>query len=202
MENNIIETTNSRIDEILAARAAELAAGENALEDAKAAFVVAQNRADIATAATDVDGYCSAYNDMEKAARTVEVYEARMKQLRGKRIVSVEEDANTMAAIRTYQKELQEKATAEILDLLSKIEDVGKQYWSMQDRANDLIWRWHKEICQQPHPLYPTQDVWPQHLSAADDELRSTIRSIVTLYFYRKHKGVDQYHGVGTIWTK
>lgn len=202
MNKSVIKTVNTRIDEILSTRNAELADAEKALADAKAAVASGQSRAEAATAATDVDGYCAACEDVEKATRSVEVYEKRLEQLRGNRLVSIEEDARTVTEIRTYQKDLQDKTTESIINLLSQIEDISQAYFLNQDEANRLIARWHNQVCQQPHPRGSDLPVSVYDLHAQDGNLRSAICDLVTNYFYRKQKGLAVYQGVGSIWTK
>lgn len=201
MNKSVIKTVNTRIDEILSARNAELADAEKALADAKAAVASAQSRAEAATAATDVDGYCAACEDVEKATRSVEVYEKRLKHLRGNRLVSIEEDTRTVAEIRAYQKELQDKTTEAILNLLSQIEDIGQTYFNNRDEANKLIARWHNQVCQQ-FKSSGAPVVYVQDLYAQDGNLCNTICTLVTNYFYRKQKGLAVYPGFGSIWTK
>lgn len=202
MNKSVIKTVNTRIDEILSARNAELADAEKALADAKGIVAAARNRAEVATAATDADGYCAACEDVEKATRAVEMYEKRLEQLHGNRLVSVEEDTQTVAEIRAYQKELQDQATEDIINLLSQIEDIGQKYHCNQDEANKLIARWHNQVCQQPHPHGSDLKVSIYDLYAQDRSLRAAICDLVTNYFYRKQKGLAVYQGVGSIWTK
>ena len=202
MSKSIVETVNARIDEIIAARAAEISSAEKALEAARAAVAEAQGRADTAVATTDVDGYESAVADMGKAERSTTLYNARLEQLRNKRNISAAEDASIMAQIRAYQKNLQDAATAEIVALLSRAEEIGKQYYADQDAVNELVWRWHSKVCPQQHPRGSGLTVYPSDLYAKDGDLRAAIHQIVTLYFYRKQLDVDQYHGMGSIWTK
>lgn len=202
MSKTIIETVNAKIDEILAARAAEIESAEKALADAKVAVAEAQARADAAISATDVDAYEVAISDLEKAKRTVTVYDARLEQLRNKRTVAAAEDATVLANIRAYQKELQDTATAEIVALLSRAEEIGMAYYTAQDEANELIWRWHSKVCPQQHPRGSGLTVFPSDLHAKDGDLRAAVHNLVTSYFYRAQVGADQYHGTGSIWTK
>ena len=201
MSKSIIETVNARIDEIISARDAEIASAEKALEDAKAAVAEAQGRADAAISATDVDGYEAAVSDLGKAERSVTLYDARLSQLRDKRNISAAEDATVMANIRAHQQSLQDTATSEIIALLSRLEEIGRQYFADQDEINELIWRWHSKVCPQQHPRGSGLTVYPSDLYAPDGELRAAIHQIVTLYFYRKQLDVAQYGGVGDIWT-
>lgn len=202
MSKSILETVNARIDEILAARDAELVSAEKALETAKAAVAEAQARADTAISAADVDGYEVAVADLGKAERCATVYDSRLAQLRNKRTVAAAEDAAITAQIRAYQKDLRDSATAEIIALLSRVEEIGKQYYADQDAANELIWRWHSKVCPQQNPRSAGLTVYPSDLHAQDTDLRVAIQQIVTQYFYREQVGADQYHGVGDIWTK
>lgn len=202
MSKSIVETVSTRIDELLAQRDAEITSAETALEVARAAVAEAQARADSAISATDVDAYEVAISDLEKAKRTVTVYDARLEQLRNKRTVAAAEDATVMAQIRAYQQSLQDSATAEIIALLSRAEEIGKQYYADQDAVNELVWCWHSKVCPQQHPRGSGLTVYPSDLYAPDGELRAAIHQIVTLYFYRKQLDVAQYGGVGDIWTK
>lgn len=202
MSETIIETVNARIDEILAARAAEIESAEKALADANAAVAEAQGRADTAVSATDVDGYENAVADLGKAQRAVTLYDARLSQLRNKRNISAAEDATVVAQIRAYQKTLQDDATAEIIALLSQAEEIGREYFAAQDEANELIWRWHSKVCPQQNPRGSGLTVFPSDLHAKDADLRVAVHNLVTSYFYREQVGADQYHGTGSIWTK
>lgn len=201
MPKTIIESVNARIDELIAARDTEIENAEKALKDAKAAVAEAQARADAAISATDVDGYESAVADLGKAERSVTLYDARLEQLRNRRTVAAAEDASTMAQIRAYQKELQDTATAEIIALLSRAEEIGRAYYTAQDEINELIWRWHSKVCPQQHPRGSGLTVYPSDLHANDGELRTAIHQIATMYFYRNQLDVAQYSGVGDIWT-
>lgn len=202
MSKTIIETTNARIDDLIATRDAEIASAEKALDDAKAAVAEAQARADAAISATDVDAYDAACEDVKKAERAVAVYAARMDQMRGNRIITAAEDATVVASIRAHQKDLRDAATAEIIALLSRVEEIGKQYYADQDAANELIWRWHSKVCPQQNPRSAGLTVYPSDLHAQDTDLRVAIQQIVTQYFYREQVGADQYHGAGSFWTK
>lgn len=201
MSKSIVETINARIDEVITARAAEISSAEKALEAARAAVAEAQGRADAAISATDVDGYEAAVSDLGKAERSVTLYDARLSQLRDKRNISAAEDATVMANIRAHQQSLQDSATAEIIALLSRVEEIGKQYYADQDAVNELVWRWHSKVCPQQHPRGSGLTVFPSDLYAKDGDLRAAIHQLVTLYFYRKQLDVGQYNGVGDIWT-
>lgn len=202
MSKTIIETVNARIDEIISARDAEIASAEKALEDAKAAVAEAQGRADAAIFSTDIDAYESAVADLGKAERSVTLYDARLEQLRSKRTVASAEDARIVAQIRAHQKTLQDDVTAEIIALLSRVEEIGRAYYTAQDELNELIWRWHSKVCPQQHPRGSGLTVFPSDLHAKDGDLRAAVHNLVTSYFYRAQVGADQYHGTGSIWTK
>lgn len=202
MKKTIINTVNARIDEILATRDVELADAEKALADATASMADAQNRAKIAISAGDIDCHNAACEDEEKAKRAMKMHQTRVDQLRGTRLASVAENARTVAEIRAYQKDLQDNATAAIVDLLSQIEVIGQTYIINQNEANELIARWHRQAYQQPHPRNANLPVHVLDLYAQDSVLRTAIHSIVTGYFYRDQKGLPPYRGVGSIWTR
>lgn len=190
-KKSIIETVHTRIDEILAARDAEITEAEKALDDAKAVMADAQKTAEYAIVAADLEVYSGARADEEKAARAVELYTARLERLNDKAFVDPDEDARVTAEIIAYRKKLQDDATASIMSHLSKIEEIGREYFNAMDTANDLYDRWFTQI----------SGSYDRNV-LNDGELRFAIRALATLYFYRDRLGVSQYTGTGSFWTK
>ena len=202
MPKTLIETVNARIDELITARDAEIAAAEQAVAEAKAALEEARTRANEAIVSTDVDAYATARADAEKAEMAVTLYTTRLEQLQGKQIVTNEENDSVMSEIREMQKTLMRNASSEIVELLSQIETIGKQYWEEQNAMDRLVVRWHSEIRPQAHPRFSRGYADSNDLKANDGSLRQAIQKYVTDWFFRDQLGVDQYHGVGSFWTK
>ena len=202
MSKTLIETVNARIAELLTQRDAEIEAAEQAVTEAKAALEEARSRADEAVISTDVDAYATARADAEKAEMAVTLYTTRLEQLRGKQIVTDEENDSVMSEIRAMQKTLMRNASSEIVELLSQIETIGRQYWVEQNAMDELVVRWHREIRPQAHPRISRGYADPNDLKANDGELRCAIKKYVTDWFYRSRLGVEQYHGTGSFWTE
>lgn len=202
MPKTLIETVNARIAELLTQRDAEIEAAEQAVTEEKAALEEARNRADEAVISTDVDAYATARADAEKAEMAVTLYTTRLEQLQGKQIVTEEENDSVMSEIREMQRTLMCNASDEIVALLSQIETIGKQYWQDQNAVNNLAARWHSEIKPQAHPRISGHYASPSDLQANDGNLRQTIQKFATDWFYRRWKGVEQYHGTGSFWTE
>ena len=202
MSKTLIETVNARIAELLTQRDAEIEAAEQAVTEAKAALEEARSRANEAVISTDVDAYATARADEEKAEMAVTLYTTRLEQLRGKQIVTDEENDSVMSEIRAMQKTLMRNASSEIVELLSQIETIGRQYWVEHNAMNELVVRWHSEIRPQAHPRISRGYADPNDLKANDGGLRQAIQKYVTDWFYRDQLGVEQYHGVGSFWTE
>lgn len=202
MSKTLIETVNARIAELLAQRDAEIEAAEQAVAEAKAALEEARSRADEAVVSTNVDTYAAALADAEKAEMAVKLYTTRLEQLQGKQIVTNEENDSVMSEIREMQKTLMRNASSEIVELLSQIETIGKQYWEEQNAMDRLVVRWHSEIRPQAHPRISNHLADPNDLKANDGNLRCAIQKYVTDGFYRAQLGVDQYNGFGSFWTE
>lgn len=190
MPKTIFETVSARIDELIAARDAEIAAAEQAVADAKAAVAAAQDAQDAAIATADVPAYSAARADKEKAEMALEVYSARLAQLENKGYLDPAEDECITREIRAYQRKLQADATEKIIALLSEVEKVGREYWHDQNAADKLYDHW----CSSVSAMYRHE--------TKDGELRGAIKALVTNWFYRDRLGVDQYHGTGSFWTE
>lgn len=200
MNNNIIETINNKIDGILNAAKQEIAELEAKLLEAQSEMSKARHCMESAVDSADASVYHAAKQDETIAATAVEMYNRRLSQLASKELVSDEENATTVAAIHAEQKKLADDTTQEILVHLREIEKLGKAYYEQQDALNNLLVRWHQNIYKQPHPRVSRLPVYASDLHYQDSDLRYCIRSLVTLWFYRKKTGREQYHGIGSIW--
>lgn len=190
MSKTLIETVNARIDELIATRDAEIEAAEQAVAEAKAAVTAAKNAQDTAIASTDLDAYAAAHKEEERARMAVELYTARLEQLKNKDFLDPEEDERITHEIQAYQKKLQDDASAAIMSHLSQLEKIGKEYYTAQDEANNLYLRWFNSVS----PRINRDEL-------NDGELRGAFRAIVTLWFYRDQLGLGSY-STGSFWTK
>lgn len=189
MSKTIFETVNARIDELLAQRDAEIAAAEQALAEAKKAVNAAQDVQDAAISSADVERYSAANADKAKAEMAVEVYSARLEQLKSKEFLDPEEDERITHEIQAYQRKLRDDTTDKIISLLEEVEKVGHEYWDAQGKADKLYDRWFKSVSARMH----------RH-ETNDGELRGAIRALATLWFYRDSKGLGSY-STGNFWT-
>lgn len=190
MSKTIFETVNARIDELISQRDTEIAAAEQALAEAKEAVNAAQDAQDAAIASTDLDAYAAAHEDKERAEMAVEVYSARLEQLKARDFLDPEEDKRITNEIVAYQRKLRDDATDKIISLIEEVEKVGREYWDAQGKADKLYDRWFKSVSARMH----------RH-ETNDSELRGAIRALVTNWFYRDSKNLGSY-STGSFWTK
>lgn len=199
MDQNIIRTITNKIDGILKSVEQEKAELQQKQAEAQAAASEARSRMEAATASADTATYHTAKQDETVAATAVEMYNQRLSQISGKHLVSDEENADVVAAIRAEQKKLEKATTRQIIALLKEIEKLGKDYYNQQDELNKLIARWHEKVYEQPHRLGPRFKLHSHELCYNDTDLRTAIHKLVTMYFYREKTGREQYHGKGSI---
>ena len=201
MTKNTIKNINARIDQICADRESEIIELAKKLEDAQTAVASARNLMETSTASADNEAYHAAKEAEKKALISVELYTNRLDQLKGARLVSMAEDARVVAEIRAYQQDLEEDVSKKIIALLSQIEQIGRDYYTAQDDADATLSRWHRQVCRQINPT--TKQPYRPHqcLRYKDDDLRSCIKQIATLYYYRNQIGREQYHGMGSFWN-
>lgn len=200
MSQNIIKTITSKIDSLVDSAAHEYEELRQKQAEAQAAVNEARRRMDAATANADAAAYHTAKQDEAVASTSVEMYTQRITQITGRYLVSADENASTVAAIRAAQKKLEADATKQIIAHMKEIEKIGHAYYDNQDALNELLIRWHREIYKQPHRASPKLEVHPSDLRYTDDGLRSAIYHLVTLYFYRNKTGRTHYSGRGSIW--
>lgn len=200
MSQTFIETITSKIDGILKNAEQEREILQQNLAEAQGAASEARSRMEAATASADVDAYHAAKQDETVASTAVEMYTQRLSQISSKYLVSEDENASTVAAIHAEQKKLADTTTKQIISHMKEIEKLGKAYFDQQDALNRLIVRWHQKVYKQAHRASPRLEVHPSDLHYDDKYLRGGIHSLVTMYFYRKNTGRDQYHDTGSIW--
>lgn len=196
MTKTIIETTNARIDEVIAARDTEIQALTEKLEAVRADVAVAQTAAETATDAADPEAFEAAKQAEAKAQRTTEMLKNRLFQLNGPYQVSAAESARTVAEIRAFQADLTEKTTAQIIALVSEIESVWNSHKTQMDAANDALWRWNNKVYQQRSCGLTVNH--PADLEFDDRKLRWFANAIITQNFFRENTGRGRYTGEKT----
>lgn len=201
MNSNFIKNIHAQIDQILADRDREQADLTAKLKDVQAMLAEARNGLKKAAETTNVKAYQEAKEAEFEALNAEEMYTTRIKQLKGSRIVSEEEDAKVVAEIRAYQRKLEEAAVAKVTALLCEAEQVGREYWAAQDAADKALYRWHQKVCKQikRESNKPCETI--EDIRYRDGELRNCIRQLATMYSYRKLIGSDEYHGSGSFWN-
>lgn len=197
MPKTVIETTNARIAEVLAARNSEILTLTEKLEAAQADVTAAKAAAEAATAAADPEAFETAKQAEAKAQRTAAMFCDRLAQLNGICQVSAAENARTVAEIRAFQADLTDRTTAQIIALVSEIESVWNNHKAQMDAANDTLWRWHKDIYQQRRSSGTIVN-HPADLKFDDGKLRWFAHDVITQNFFRENTGRGHHTGEKT----
>lgn len=198
---NIIDSVNAKISVILKKAGEERAAAQEALDAANAKASAAAKDREAAIQASDLEAFHAAKAAETMAADEAELYRGKIALLTGKRLISAQENEETVSEIRTAQESLRDECAKKIMAHIMEIEKIGKQYYEDQDALNKLLFEWHRKIYTQPHPRRKNCDADVWELKFDDGEVRHHIFKIVTNNIYRKFRGLSPYSGNGSIWT-
>lgn len=197
----LIEAIRKRIRSVIEETQQSRKDAEAAQGKARERKSEAKARQDAAVLAGDMEAYHKARNEESFAQAEENFYVQKLNGLNSPRLVSDEENRDTVARIHAAQQKLHDEALEKIMALTEQVEAVGKAYFVDQDELNDLLQEWHRGIYQQSHP-HLNRVMTPDELEFKDSEFRQYIAQCVTAYNYRQNKGLGSYTGTGSIWTR
>lgn len=141
------EKLKDKVEKLIEDFNAELDARNKDVEKANAQISGAENKMNVATVAGDPQAYSKAKQDKQRAEDAREMYQARVKQLKGdKPLVSREEyDADS----REVKEELSQMCLEdkrEVVALCKQIEEIAKRNNKAIADANEVLLRYQSEV--------------------------------------------------------
>lgn len=141
------EKLKDKVEKLIAGFNAELDARNKDVEKANAQISGAENKMSVATVAGDPLAYSKAKQDKQRAEDAREMYQARVKQLKGdKPLVSREEyDADS----REVKEELSQMCLEDkrkVVALCKQIEEIVKRNNKTIEDANETLIRYQRDV--------------------------------------------------------
>lgn len=196
----LIEAIRKRIRSVIEETQQNREEAEKARGKAQERGRAAKANKDAAVIAGDMQAYHKAMSEEGFAQAEESFYAQKLNGLNSARLVTDAENRDVVSKIRAAQQKLHDEALEKVMALTEQIEETGKTYFANQDELNELLKAWHRDVYRQDDPM-KNRLASSVDLKFKDDELRLYITGCVTAYNYRKHKGLDGYHGSGSIWT-
>lgn len=147
---NAIEKLESRINEILSSRVADLQALDDAVQADRQAEAKAAQEMEEATKKNDLEEYRRAKGARALANDAAELHAARRAQLVSKPLITDEEYTSLRDAVLEEMQAGDEKATREAAAVLKRFEDLAKDNEDRLQKGNALLMRLFTQILKHP----------------------------------------------------
>ena len=155
------DAAEKRINEILAARKAELDGMDELIREAQEAYEAAREAMDAATDAGDVEAFKRAREAFEDASTALMIHENRLEKLKHGALISKEEYESLVRDIYTEVGALDSQTLETLCTQAEAMEAEGKELLTAGTRANDVLRRLQYDVYRLSDSSYYTKDGEP-----------------------------------------
>lgn len=146
MGKNIIQDTNKRIAELEQRKAADISSIEKQLQRISDAIADQEKKAANAAENMNDEDYSNATAAKAKLEVEASMFNDRLKQIQGKEMVTAEESEATIAALLSYEKELEAKFAEALAQHLKAIKELTDKQRADASEAENTLREWTQRI--------------------------------------------------------
>ena len=141
-KNNVIETVNQKIAQLMEVRDADLLQIKNKIAEGEAKEAQAEKAMNAAAAEMDAEKYTKAEHALRVARVSIQMYNTRLEQITNKELITESESDAIIDSILEYEGELAAEFKAAIVAPLKTLKTLAAEYAAEVEKAERTLSIW------------------------------------------------------------